>query len=622
MKYSFNNFQFDSEQQILTRDGKVITLNEKPAKLLTLLLLEPHKVHNKNVILEYVWPDRVISEQVVFQNISYLRALFGNASIKTFVKKGYQWQFQLKKIEEASDDIDIAEDVGVKNQAGWMSQTSKNVNYFLFLSNKNIFLASMLAVSLLVYVGFLSFSENVNKKKEELIVLGFESSSSQQPQIVKGALNDASLFNLDLLETVLTTQIFFDSPYTSWKKIAKTSSTLLLATRLYDIQNALVLRFHIQGEYRGWQGHIYASDQEELYKRLDDLLTLLAGSEYFSVKSAHSALAKLTLLHESAANDLLTYQLINMNYELGYLDRAIAFIDTQIELEPNKLELGLLHLLKAKIILKNTDWQSSQRHIVKAIELFDELNLPHLEYLTRIEQAWYEVHNSDYSRVRSSLNLAIARARAANEPLQEMLAHLTQASLAGKDLQFTLMNTELDLANQLFIIHKLGDEHRVPILHALAAASDNDEVKLNHYEQILKQPFSALYSRRFYYTAEAVRDNYIDKQQWGKAIETIKPWQRRSFRKLSMAYIAFAQQATKQGIQAATQAFRSAQIDYFLQDALNAALLLLQQTEQELELEALLEYINYIKQNASHRWLRDNKPALGELNAFKNDAAF
>ena len=113
MKYSFNNFQFDSEQQILTRDGKVITLNEKPAKLLTLLLLEPHKVHNKNVILEYVWPDRVISEQVVFQNISYLRALFGNASIKTFVKKGYQWQFQLKKIEEASDDIDIAEDVGI-----------------------------------------------------------------------------------------------------------------------------------------------------------------------------------------------------------------------------------------------------------------------------------------------------------------------------------------------------------------------------------------------------------------------------------------------------------------------------------------------------------------------------
>jgi len=70
MKFSFNNFEFDCEQQILTRDGKVFPLNEKPARLLTLLILDVNTIHNKTDILEYVWVGRIITDQVVFQNIS------------------------------------------------------------------------------------------------------------------------------------------------------------------------------------------------------------------------------------------------------------------------------------------------------------------------------------------------------------------------------------------------------------------------------------------------------------------------------------------------------------------------------------------------------------------------
>ena len=75
MKFSFKNFQFDYEQQILTQDGIVVILNEKPAQLLTLFLLNADKVHNKTEILDFVWPGRVVTDQVVFQNISYLRSL-------------------------------------------------------------------------------------------------------------------------------------------------------------------------------------------------------------------------------------------------------------------------------------------------------------------------------------------------------------------------------------------------------------------------------------------------------------------------------------------------------------------------------------------------------------------
>ena len=98
MRYLFNNFEFDCEQQLLTRDGKLISLNEKPAQLLALFLREADKIHSKDDILAKVWPGRVVTEQVVFQNISYLRALFGNGAIKTFPKKGYQWQLPLEQV--------------------------------------------------------------------------------------------------------------------------------------------------------------------------------------------------------------------------------------------------------------------------------------------------------------------------------------------------------------------------------------------------------------------------------------------------------------------------------------------------------------------------------------------
>ena len=53
---------------------------------------EPEKIHSKEAIMDSVWQDKVVSEQAVFQNISHLRILFGNHAIKTFSKRGYQWQ--------------------------------------------------------------------------------------------------------------------------------------------------------------------------------------------------------------------------------------------------------------------------------------------------------------------------------------------------------------------------------------------------------------------------------------------------------------------------------------------------------------------------------------------------
>ena len=100
MKYSFQQFEFDCNKRILTKNGEELPLHEKASQLLALFLMEADKIHSKSEILEHIWSGKVVTDQVIFQNISHLRALFGNDAIKTFIKKGYQWRLPIVEVVE------------------------------------------------------------------------------------------------------------------------------------------------------------------------------------------------------------------------------------------------------------------------------------------------------------------------------------------------------------------------------------------------------------------------------------------------------------------------------------------------------------------------------------------
>lgn len=107
MKYLFNDFMFDSEQLILYKNNEVISCRHNEAKLLALFLTDPKRIFSKDDILEQVWSGKVVSEQAVFQNISVLRALIGEGSIKTFSKKGYQWQLDVRPYVDMEGDVSL-----------------------------------------------------------------------------------------------------------------------------------------------------------------------------------------------------------------------------------------------------------------------------------------------------------------------------------------------------------------------------------------------------------------------------------------------------------------------------------------------------------------------------------
>ena len=73
--------------------GQHISIRPKTFELLLLLTDNPKQIFNKTELLENLWPDTIVEEQVVFQSINEIRKAFDNNDvIKTFPKRGYQWQ--------------------------------------------------------------------------------------------------------------------------------------------------------------------------------------------------------------------------------------------------------------------------------------------------------------------------------------------------------------------------------------------------------------------------------------------------------------------------------------------------------------------------------------------------
>ena len=632
MKFGFSHFQFDCERQILTRDGEggteIVPLNEKPAQLLTLFLRNADTIHSKADILDAVWSNRVVSDQVVFQNISLLRSMFGSDAIKTFTKKGYQWQLPLTQVEQDVADVAPVDGRQVDEQQVDQLPADGPVAARVVSSQMSAqagerrvrprvlygpMLYGLLCSLLLMVAGLAYFALPVSDQQrlaehKKLLVLS-------SPETVPAMNLTPDAMTIEIREDNRARQALFDSPYRTWQAVAGRPDTWLLATKRYVAEQEAVLRFQLQGVHRGWHGYIVASDDRSANRELRELLALLEDSDYFTVASDQAALAQLTLLQNThPQNPLISRQMVKLYFELGYLDRATALAETQLTQADRSLEQGLLHLLKVRSNTNNNNWQAGRDSVEQAYRIFSELQLPHLVARTQIQMAWVSYYYQDHRRSMQLLNQSASNGRSANEPLQEVQAHLLQSFLASKVGLNELMHTQLDLARQLIRMHQLDDEHLIPVTYNLAWSAPTLEAALPHYLALLQSPFSRLYQGEFYTAADKVRKAYIKTRQWQHALDSIKPWQRASYAALTRAHVAFAREDWTAGIEAGRQAFRQARVDFSRRDALDAALLLLQNAE----LPNAAEYVGYIRQNASQRWLSQNRRSLVELAALKD----
>lgn len=108
--YEFGPFRLDAIERLLLRDRKPVLITPKAFDTLVALVEKSGHVVEKDQLMERVWPDAVVEEATLAQNISTLRKALGESSseqryIETVPKHGYRFVASVRQVSTESADL-------------------------------------------------------------------------------------------------------------------------------------------------------------------------------------------------------------------------------------------------------------------------------------------------------------------------------------------------------------------------------------------------------------------------------------------------------------------------------------------------------------------------------------
>ena len=94
-----------AHQQMMSFNDEIIKIRPKTFSLLLMFIKNPYEILSKQVLLETIWDDVEVGEQVLFQTIRELRNIFENEDvIKTHPRKGYAWVTSVEQVVQHSTE--------------------------------------------------------------------------------------------------------------------------------------------------------------------------------------------------------------------------------------------------------------------------------------------------------------------------------------------------------------------------------------------------------------------------------------------------------------------------------------------------------------------------------------
>jgi len=108
--YEFGRFRVDSSKRLLARDGSPVPLTPKVFDTLLHLVQHSGKALSKDEMMRAIWPDTVVEENNLNQNISILRGILGDGRsepryIATVPGCGYQFVAEVRVSTERSGEL-------------------------------------------------------------------------------------------------------------------------------------------------------------------------------------------------------------------------------------------------------------------------------------------------------------------------------------------------------------------------------------------------------------------------------------------------------------------------------------------------------------------------------------
>ncbi|HEU0179054.1 MAG TPA: winged helix-turn-helix domain-containing protein [Blastocatellia bacterium] len=108
--YEFGPYRLDAAERLLLRDGAAVSLQPKVFELLLTLVERHGRLVEKDDLMKLVWPDTVVEEANLANNISILRKTLGENGqqfIETAPKRGYRFVAAVRKLNNGGNELDL-----------------------------------------------------------------------------------------------------------------------------------------------------------------------------------------------------------------------------------------------------------------------------------------------------------------------------------------------------------------------------------------------------------------------------------------------------------------------------------------------------------------------------------
>src|SRR5262245_2460712 len=99
--YEFGPYRLNAAERLLSRDGEAVSLQPKIFDLLLVMVERHGRLLEKDELMKAVWPDTVVEEANLANNISILRKTIGENGrqfIETSPKRGYRFVAEVREV--------------------------------------------------------------------------------------------------------------------------------------------------------------------------------------------------------------------------------------------------------------------------------------------------------------------------------------------------------------------------------------------------------------------------------------------------------------------------------------------------------------------------------------------
>lgn len=607
MKYAIKSFVFDTEQLLLMRDGQIITFRANEARLLALLLSEPCKLFSKEEILETVWAGKVVAEQAVFQNIRNLRALFGEESIKTFSKKGYQWQLPLTPVEGDLPAINHIKSTPITKTFSAQFIAANLVLACLLLASA-IGLHRHFSASPLPKVAVLLLSDNA------------ESASATLDSLWTGLKNSDGYEGIKV-DNQAVPEDFFHVPQKYFPSISQAvQAPYVMMAKVAQQPDGLRVRYFLKSKVASWQAEHYAHNASGLAELMNQHLHRLVNSGLLEIDERNAELmaAKLKLLQSQYPQDLnVLHGLVDLQRRSG--DAASARVlakSLQAEAirQQDNLMLGNGYLAEADVYIAENLLADAQAPLAKAEAIFQAIN--DRDKLVKIEEKRISiaVAQNNYQHVQAHVEQALKLGRSAGDVLGQYHLNTWAAVLAHKFQRNEDSSAYLQAAKAVLDKNQ-RDADLYGLIHFYAGMFEQDEAAAEaHYRKVIELiPADQQWWERE--RAEAHLSELLVKQsRWQDALDLYANQTLGATQELLVGNIWLAQRDWAKAETHGTRSFEKAKLNGHLQNALDAAAYLLQ-LDQLQQRPADNFYRQFLLKEAANvpHWIRFNKSTIEEL---------